>query len=162
MRVPRTAEGERTCDVASDDGFDGEDGGLPDPDGAPLELVPVLVDECGHVVEVAGDDMVGDVLGVGVGGEVVEEEEGQAGEELALVRDAVLHDHVKRRDAVGRDKEESVVVTGHGVDVAHLAPREQLQRRAVGLGQGRTRPARHGEVWEREQEGEETVSCIMA
>ena len=111
--------------------------------------------ECGHVVEVAGDDMVGDVLGVGVVGEVVEEEEGQAGEELALVRDAVLHDHVKRRDAVGRDKEESVVVTGHGVDVAHLAPREQLQRRAVGLGQGSTRPARHGEVWEREQEGEE-------
>lgn len=51
---------------------------------------------------------------------------GAEGEQDALVGDAVLHDHVVRGDAVGRDEEERLVV--HLVQVAHLAPRDEGQR----------------------------------
>ena len=67
---------ERTGDVAADNGLDGEDGRLLDEDGAALELVAVLLDLGGHLVDAGGEDVVRNVLGVGVVGEVVEEEEG--------------------------------------------------------------------------------------
>lgn len=78
-----------TGDVATDDGLDRQDSCLADEDGAAVELVAVLLHLGGHLVDLARDDMVGDVLGLGRVREVVEEEERELREELALVGNAL-------------------------------------------------------------------------
>ena len=79
-------------------------------------------------------------------GDLVEPEFRHAGEDAPFFRDAVLEDHVKRRDAVGRNKEERSRILALGelrvVHVAHLAARDKRQR------QVRLRDRGHGQFRE--------------
>ena len=60
-----------------------------------------------------------------LGAQLVEPEQRQLGEQRALARNRLAHDHVKGADAVGGHHQDAVVA--HGVVVAHLATREQRQ-----------------------------------
>ena len=79
----------RTRDVSSHNRLDGQDLRPPNPDRPSDELVLVLMYLLRHLVEVASDDMVRDVLGLGRVGKKVEKEEGERCQQLALVRDTL-------------------------------------------------------------------------
>ena len=62
--------------------------------------------------------------------QAVEPEARQAGEHLAFVRDAVRHDDIEGRDAIGRDEKEQIV--REAIGVAHFAAPEEREAGQVG------------------------------
>ena len=78
-----------TGDVTSDDRLHRQHLRPAHPDSSALELIGVLLHLLGHFADLGGDDMIRNVLRLGSRGKEVEEEQGQSGEELALVRDAL-------------------------------------------------------------------------
>jgi hypothetical protein len=64
--------------------------------------------------------------------DLTEPEGRDLGEDLSLVRDGVIHHHVKGRDAIGGDDEQGLTQV---VDVADLAPAFEGEAREVRLEQ---------------------------
>jgi hypothetical protein len=78
----------------------------------------------GEFGDVGGDEVVGDDTA-----EMIEPEEGELGEDAALVWDGGAEDVIKGGDAIGRNEEK--VVSG-GVEVADFAAGEERERE-IGL-----------------------------
>ena len=105
----------RASQVAANDGLDGNGVGLLDQHGAPRQVVRILLELLRVVLHVHRDQVVGHEVG-----ELVEPERRDSREDLALVRDLVRQDVVKRTDSVARNHQQAVAAI---VDVAYLAVR---------------------------------------
>jgi hypothetical protein len=64
------------------------------------------------------------------GRQMLEPEKRQLGENLAFIRDRVIHDHVKGGHAVACDNEEFIL---HFVDIPYFTPLDQLQVGELGF-----------------------------
>ena len=113
-------------DVSADDALDGEHFGAMHQHGAAAKLVGVLANVCRVLVDVGGDQVVGNDVG-----EVVEPEQGNLAEHASLVRDAGGQDVVEGRDAVGGDEKQLLVADV--VDVTHFAAGVKVEIREVSL-----------------------------
>src|SRR5260370_39913673 len=116
-------------EIAAHDALYGEHLRSLDEHAATVELIEIGLELAGEFCGVRGDEMVRD------GGlEEVEPEEGELGEDLALVGDSAAENMVEGGDAVAGDGEE--LIAGEGVDVADLAADCEGKIAEIGLEKG--------------------------
>ena len=113
-------------DVAAHHALDREHFGALHQHGASTQLVGVFADRGRILVDIGGDQMVGDEVG-----EVIEPEQGNLAEHASLVGDAGGQNVVEGRDAVGGDKKQLLVADG--IDVPHFAAGVKLEIGEVSL-----------------------------
>src|SRR5258708_1869912 len=116
-------------EIAAHDALYGEHLRSFDEHAATVELIEIGLEFARELGGVRGDEMVRD------GGlEEVEPEEGELGEDLALVGYAAAENMVEGGDAVAGDEEE--LIAGEGVDVADLAAGCEGKIAEIGLEKG--------------------------
>ncbi len=97
-------------DVAAHDALDGEHFGALHEHGASAKLVGVFADLLRVLVDVGGNQVIGDDVS-----QVIEPEQGDLAEDASLVGDAGSQDVVEGRDAVSGDEQQLLVANGVNV-----------------------------------------------
>ena len=113
-------------DVSAHDALDREHFGALHQHGAAAQLVGVFANGRRVLVDIGGDEVVGDDVG-----EEIEPEQGNLAEDASFVRDAGGQDVVEGGDAVGGDEKQLLVADG--VDVADLAAGVKVEIGEVSL-----------------------------
>ena len=113
-------------DVAAHHALDREHFGALHQHGASAQLVGILADRRRILVDLGRDQVVGDDIG-----EVIEPEQGNLGQDAALVGNAGGQNVVEGGDAVGGDEEQLLVA--EAVHIAHLAAGMKVEIGEVSL-----------------------------